>query len=254
MACGADLAHQFEAGIGNQRRAGVRDQRNRSALRQPLQDLWPRGFRVMFVIGLELRGYCVTLGQTAGDAGVLAGDDVDARQRFQRAKCDVSEIADRGCHQIEAGNRFRGIQGLAADRKCSGGRTRLGVRPVVGTGFCAHNGNLEGSWCKRHIRREGRQGGRSPRLAISNGAAPERCDVFRYGNLVHPVHFSDPQTRPVVNGDWPVGHPVICVSRLEVVKHPEDAIRCVAEAKMPFTNRPKRRSMFSPAPPTAPFE
>jgi hypothetical protein len=44
---------------------------------------------------------------------------------------------------------------VALNQKCSVGRTRLGIRPVVGTGFCAHNGNLKGSWCERYIRRDG---------------------------------------------------------------------------------------------------
>ena len=54
MAGGADLAHQLEAGIGYQGRAGVRDQRDRGALRQPFQDFRPRHRRVVLVIRLEL--------------------------------------------------------------------------------------------------------------------------------------------------------------------------------------------------------
>ena len=85
MAGGADFADQLEAGIGDQGRAGVRDQGDRGALPQPLQDFRPRQRGVVLVIGFEIRRDRVTLGQAAGDAGVLAGDDVDAGQRFQRA-------------------------------------------------------------------------------------------------------------------------------------------------------------------------
>ena len=60
-------------------------------------------------------------------------------------KRDVAEMADRGGHQVEPGNRLWGVQDMAADRKCPVHRTRFGFRPVAGTGFCAHNGNLERS-------------------------------------------------------------------------------------------------------------
>src|SRR4029079_11949396 len=104
----------------------------------------------------------MALGQAAGDAGALAGDDVDAGQCLQRAQGDVAEITDRGRHQIEAGHRLRGTQDISTDGKCSVGRTRFGIRPVVGAGFWAHNGNLEGSWRKRHIRWKGDKGESSP--------------------------------------------------------------------------------------------
>ena len=155
MAGGTDLAHQLEAGVRYQGRAGIRHQRDRGAVRQLFQNFRPRHRRVVLVIRLELCRDRIAFGQAAGDAGVLAGDDVDAGQCLQRAQGNVAEIADRRCHQIEAGNRLRGIQDVAADRKCSVGRTRFGVGAVVGTGFCAHNANLKGSWCQRHIRRQG---------------------------------------------------------------------------------------------------
>ena len=128
VAGGADLAHQLEAGIGNQRRAGVGHQRDRGALRQLFQDFRSRHRGVVLVIRLELRRDRVALGQAAGDAGVLAGDEVDAGQRLQRAQRDVAEMADRGCDQIQAGNRLRGSQDVAADQKCSVGRTRFGLQ------------------------------------------------------------------------------------------------------------------------------
>ena len=52
IAGGADLAHQLEAGIGDQGRAGVGDQRDRGALRQLFQDFRPRQRGVVLVIGL----------------------------------------------------------------------------------------------------------------------------------------------------------------------------------------------------------
>ena len=52
VAGGTDLAHQLEAGVRYQGRAGVRHQRNRSALRQLFQDFWPRHRGIVFVIRL----------------------------------------------------------------------------------------------------------------------------------------------------------------------------------------------------------
>lgn len=66
--------------------------------------------------------------------------------------------------------------------------------------------------------------------AIANGAARERTSVFRYGNLVAPVHFSVPESRTggaellSALGIDPE-HPVLLfVGRLEPVKHVRDLI------------------------------
>ena len=135
MAGGADLAHQLEAGIGDQGRAGVRHQRDRSALRQFFQDLWPRQCCVVLVIGFEQRRDRIALGQPAGDAGVLAGDDVDAGQRFQRTQGDVAEIADRGRHQMQPGNRSWRGQQVAAHGKAAGRKTALAFSRIWEAAF-----------------------------------------------------------------------------------------------------------------------
>lgn len=61
--------------------------------------------------------------------------------------------------------------------------------------------------------------------ALANGARPERTAVFRYGNLIDPVHWADPATRPAVASQVGIHTPyVVCVSRLEAVKHTEDVL------------------------------
>ena len=61
--------------------------------------------------------------------------------------------------------------------------------------------------------------------AIANGAAPESGVVFRYGNLIHPLHFAAPSMRGDgerllreigVEGDF-----LVTVSRLEKMKQPD---------------------------------
>ena len=143
MARSADLAHQLEAGIGDQGRAGIRDQGDRSALRQPFQNLRPRQRGVVFVIGFEQRRNRVALGQAAGYPCVFAGDDIDAGQRLQRAQGDVAEIADWRRHQMKAGNRLWRGQDLAAHRKCALGASARAFSCIYGSSFRAHNANLE---------------------------------------------------------------------------------------------------------------
>jgi hypothetical protein len=65
-----------------------------------------------------------------GDAGIFAGDQIDAGQRLQRAQRDVGKVPDRRRYQIETGNRFWRIQDVAVQRKSLGRRTRFPLRPV----------------------------------------------------------------------------------------------------------------------------
>ncbi len=65
--------------------------------------------------------------------------------------------------------------------------------------------------------------------AIAHGAAASNGVVFRYGNLIHPMHFTEPSTRGGgdlltkelgVEGDF-----LVTVSRLEKMKQPEENLR-----------------------------
>lgn len=73
-------------------------------------------------------------------------------------------------------------------------------------------------------------------FAIKNGAKKEHATVFRYGNLIHPVHRVPPQDRPSadlimnelkISGD----QFVIYITRLEAVKRPDHTLRVIAELK-----------------------
>jgi glycosyltransferase involved in cell wall biosynthesis len=71
------------------------------------------------------------------------------------------------------------------------------------------------------------------RYALSMGARAEHTTIFRYGNLVDPVHFSEPHTRPggrerlaaLGLGSRPV---MLCLGRLEAIKMPDHAIQALA--------------------------
>jgi len=71
------------------------------------------------------------------------------------------------------------------------------------------------------------------RYALSMGARDDRATVFRYGNLVAPVHFTPPQLRESGRAllaalgvhERPF---LMCVGRLERAKMPDHAVRALA--------------------------
>ena len=70
--------------------------------------------------------------------------------------------------------------------------------------------------------------------ALANGATPERSTIWGYGTWVDPLHFEvEPQDRPSVRAELGLeDRPfMVLVSRLEAVKHPEDVVRVLAEAR-----------------------
>jgi glycosyltransferase involved in cell wall biosynthesis len=71
-------------------------------------------------------------------------------------------------------------------------------------------------------------------FALANGARPDRATIFRYGTWVDPIHFLiDPADRSPVASELGLGDRpfLVLVSRLEPVKHPDDVLRVLAEAK-----------------------
>ena len=72
------------------------------------------------------------------------------------------------------------------------------------------------------------------RYAVANGANPERTTIWAYGMWVDPLHFSvEPHERPSVRAELGLDDRpfMVLVSRLEAVKHPEDVVRALAEAR-----------------------
>ena len=71
--------------------------------------------------------------------------------------------------------------------------------------------------------------------AVAKGALRERGVVFRYGNLIHPIHFSEPEARGDVtplreelglHSDF-----LMTVSRLEKMKQPEENLYVLRELR-----------------------
>ncbi|MDB4945204.1 MAG: hypothetical protein JWP97_4738 [Labilithrix sp.] len=71
-------------------------------------------------------------------------------------------------------------------------------------------------------------------FAIANGARREVSTIFRYGNLIDKRHVAEPATRSIdpalLRELWPTPFRfVLCIGRLEAVKHPEDVVRVLAD-------------------------
>lgn len=71
--------------------------------------------------------------------------------------------------------------------------------------------------------------------AVANGALRARGVVFRYGNLIHPIHFSEPDTRGDVSQIREEldlhGAFLMTVSRLEKMKQPEENLHVLHELR-----------------------
>lgn len=72
--------------------------------------------------------------------------------------------------------------------------------------------------------------------AIQNGAPKEKCTIFRYGNLLDPLHWKEPLERPDASNDLKkldlLGKKfVTTVARLESAKYVEHFIYVVGELK-----------------------
>ncbi len=118
-------AHQLESRVRNQRRAGIGDQRNRTAGGKALQQRRARLFGVVFVVGCERRRDDVAVEQLPGDAGVFAGDHVGSGECLQRPQRNVAEIADRRCDDMKPGRGAWNRDDAAAKTVAS--RTILGI-------------------------------------------------------------------------------------------------------------------------------
>ena len=72
--------------------------------------------------------------------------------------------------------------------------------------------------------------------AVNNGADRESTTVFLVGNLIDPIHFSwEPSERPSVRHELGLADDepfVICVGRLEPLKHPDDVVRVIGESRL----------------------
>jgi glycosyltransferase involved in cell wall biosynthesis len=65
-------------------------------------------------------------------------------------------------------------------------------------------------------------------FAIDNGANPQRCTLFRYGNLIDKSHYVPPSSRPpndLINIESTF---LLCIARLEPIKRVDDVIHVLS--------------------------
>lgn len=73
-------------------------------------------------------------------------------------------------------------------------------------------------------------------FAIASGAKPERTELVRYGNLIHPAHLTDPKARdpcscPVITARDKSRYSLLYIGRLEEVKLVDHVIRLIAHLR-----------------------
>lgn len=68
-------------------------------------------------------------------------------------------------------------------------------------------------------------------FAISTGVNPDKCTLFRYGNLIDEVHYLEPSRRPIPTDDFIDCKFLLCIARLELVKKVDDVIRVLADVR-----------------------
>ena len=86
--------------------AGVRDQGNRAAFAESLDELFAAGGLVVLVEAdpRDARDL-VVVQQSARVARVFAGDDVDGTEAVERPDGDIAKVADRGGDKVEGARR-----------------------------------------------------------------------------------------------------------------------------------------------------
>ena len=115
------FAHELVAGVGDERRARVRDQRDRLSGAEPRHK--PRAFAlgIVLVIGAERAADAEMGEQLLRVPRVLGGDEIGAGEHGERPERNVGEIADRRRHEIKPG-----LQAAASRRS----RERLAARAM----------------------------------------------------------------------------------------------------------------------------
>ncbi len=68
-------------------------------------------------------------------------------------------------------------------------------------------------------------------FAIDSGASTDKCTLFRYGNLIDNIHFTNPAQRSIAEEIVTESPFLLCIARLEVVKKVDDVIRVLAEVR-----------------------
>jgi glycosyltransferase involved in cell wall biosynthesis len=74
-------------------------------------------------------------------------------------------------------------------------------------------------------------------FSVASGAKPDCVTIFRYGNLLAPIHLADPRSRLIDEGLFtrlsiaPKKY-LLCIGRLQALKYPDDSIRILSELRV----------------------
>ena len=113
------------ARVGDERRAGVRDERQRLSLAQAVDHSLAHCLAGMVVVGQERRRDAVMGKEPLRDPRVLGEHGRRRGEHAQRPEGDVAQIADRRRHDVKAGGKRLGLGREAEGGEHAGARTRL---------------------------------------------------------------------------------------------------------------------------------
>ena len=130
------LRHQPITRIGDQRRAGVRYQRDVLASLQLAQQLFRASLLVVFVIAHQRLRNAVAVQQLARLPRVLARDLVHFPKNAQGAQRDVLQVADRGRDDVECSAHADQYRSLATCQQAGESTPRSSI--VRKTSFSLH--------------------------------------------------------------------------------------------------------------------
>lgn len=112
-----NIAHQFKAGVRDERGTRIADEGDRGTFTQPRKDVTPGRSGVVLMVGGGPARYAVAVQKPPGLAGILAIKRRGAGQDLQRPKGDIVKIADGGRNDVKTGSWRFSRKPLGADCK-----------------------------------------------------------------------------------------------------------------------------------------
>src|SRR5689334_23569289 len=91
----------MKTGVRNQRRSGIRNQRHFHATHQAGDKFSGAFALIMFVIADGGRRYLIMRKQLASVARIFTGNQIHFTEQAQSPECNVFEVADWSCYNVE---------------------------------------------------------------------------------------------------------------------------------------------------------
>ena len=100
---------ELPARIGDQRRAGIRDEGKGRAFAEPLQQVRAARCPIMVMVGAQSCTDAMRIKEFARDSRILGQHLVCGGKDVERTKRDISEVADRCRDNVQPGVKARAL-------------------------------------------------------------------------------------------------------------------------------------------------